>query len=395
MTVTRESRLKGVAGLVRLLDGSRGTASSGLPVGLMATLLLVGLIVAGLSIAGKVGNNPDYVSLYAAANLAGTGRLYDRASIFAIEVEHRSELNPYFRIPVFAAALKPLVLMPFMAGRITWLAVNVIALAGSLFIWRFPAPLLAFTIAVWSCFSILLLNLGQDTAFFLLFAASGYQLLRRGKSGWAGAVLSLCLLKYHLLLGVVVLLLAQRRWAAFRGFATGSVLLLVASSFVEGFNWPARYWMTLHSERDFITLSMIPNIRGLASWLPTGIGFVLELGLSLFLILALWRIARSYSLELSMAAALAVSLLIGRHGFVYDAVLLIPLLTLASVVQLPLWLRAWQIVCCTPVPALLILARSSPASSFLLVGFPVLLIAFLLTRLPSSCGTPRTETTSS
>ena len=75
--------------------------------------------------------------------------------------------------------------------------------------------------------------------------------MRRGRDVVAGAVLSLCAIKFHMFLLLPVVLLVHRRWQVLKGGLIGGLILLAISFLSEGVRWPMQYArLLLSSELD-------------------------------------------------------------------------------------------------------------------------------------------------
>jgi hypothetical protein len=223
----------------------------------------------------------------------------------------------------------------------------------------------------WSAPTALLLLVGQDTPFWMLFAAVALLLLSRGSPRLAGVVLALCIAKYHLAVCFPILLVAQKRWSTLAYAAAAGAVLVAAGFAIEGPAWPLRYMATLTDPHFSPAAARMANLRGIAWWLPWP-GAV-EIVLAVAVVCLLWAyFRRTPHLGLAGAAASAGGLLLARHGYNYDFVLLIPLLVLT--VQrpaVPLWLKAWAFLLLSPVATLLVVSNKPFLAQIAIVGFVV------------------------
>ena len=309
----------------------------------------------------------DFNQFRAAAKLAGTGRLYDYASIRAEEHTFHERVIPFGRLPFYAVVFKPIALLPYGWGRVAWWAINVLAIAGFAWMWPLKPPF--FVVALfWSCPMWMLLNYGQDTALFLVLAVAGLRLLVMKHDFAAGLVLSLCASKFHLAPAIPLFLAANRRWKAVAGGAVGGLLILAVSFLAEGLHWPA-HLMELSRLPEFDPMPWrMPNLAGLVSGLPSAL--VLELTLAAAAMYAVWRICTRAPLEIGMMAALTGGLAVSHHSQAYDCVLLLPALFSALVLPSPNGLRLWALALLAPVPYLFLLdERLSLLGRLLIVGF--------------------------
>jgi Glycosyltransferase family 87 len=312
----------------------------------------------------------DFNQFYSASKLAGTGKLYDWESLRAIEAQ-RGQPVPTGRLPIVAYGVKLVSWMPYRAAQITWLIASAAALALFAIAWPGANRMLMAVSLSWSMPMALLLVFGQDTPFFLLWIALGLLLLQRGSPRLAGVLFALCICKYHLALGLPVLLLAQKRWSALLSACAAGVVLMAACFALEGWGWPAQYWGLVFTLSP--ALFRMPNVHGIASWFP----WPLPVEITLFVLVAalLWMVCRRTSdLGVAGAAATAAGLVLARHGYANDCILLLPMLVFT--VQrhaVPQWLKLWALYLLTPATALLLttpkpFAGQIPAVLFVMVA---------------------------
>jgi hypothetical protein len=327
------------------------------------------LTYAYIELAVRGNEGADFNQFRAAATLAGTGRLYDYASIRAAEQPFHKRLIPFGRLPFYAVVFKPIALLPYGWGRVAWWVVNVLAIAG--FAWTWPLKPRFFVVALfWSCPIWMLLNYGQDTALFLFLASVGLRLLVLKHDFAAGLVLSLCASKFHLAPAIPLFLAANRRWRALAAGAIGGLVILAVSFLAEGPDW-LKHLIQLSRLPEFDPMPWrMPNLAGLVSGLPSALA--LELALAVAALFAVWRICRRAPLEIGMMAALTGGLAVSHHSQLYDCVLLLPALFSVLALRSPDTLRLWALALLVPVPYLFLLdERLSLAGRLLIVGFMV------------------------
>jgi hypothetical protein len=207
----------------------------------------------------------DFNQFYSASKLAGTGRLYDWDALRQIEAE-RGQQVPTGRLPVVAYGVKLVGWMPYRTAQVVWLVASVVALIFFALAWPGANRMLMAAALAWSMPVALLLVFGQDTPFWLLWVALGLLLLERGSPRLAGVVLALCICKYHLSLGLPILLLAQKRWSALASACAAGAALVAVCFALEGWTWPAQYWGLVFTLSPAVF--RMPNLHGIASWLP-------------------------------------------------------------------------------------------------------------------------------
>jgi hypothetical protein len=350
--------------------GSRGTA-------VWATVLICGLGLAlNLWIAANNsdGWGVDFNQFYSASRLAGTGQLYNWDALRTLEAEHGKEVRTG-RLPVVSFAEKLVGWMPYDAAHIVWLAASGLALILFALLWPRMNRTMMLSALCWSMPAALLLILGQDTPFWLMSVALGLWLLERGHPRLAGIALSLTICKYHLAVGIPILLVAQKRWSTLAAGAAACAAWLATSFAIEGASWPRHYLAMITQPLFSPAPERMPNLRGMAHWLPwPAVG---EAVLAVGVILLVWSICRMSS-DLGAAGAIAVAggLVLAHHGYANDCALLIPLLALTiQRAAAPRWLKLWAIVLLTPAPTLLIATARPLAGQILLVGFVIAALA--------------------
>ena len=345
----------------------------------------VNLGVAVRSAATGVGG-ADFNEFYSAGRLAGTGRLYDWDALRRLERDHGPPL-PCGRLPVVSFAMKPLTLASYRTARYLWLAISAAALLG--FVWMWPGVNRRLMLAALAWLAVgYMLVLGQDTAVWLAAFAAGILLLECGKPRLAGVAFALCLSKYHLAVAIPVFLVAQKRWQTLAAGAATVAVLLAACFPIEGLAWPVRYWKTLSLPVYWVN-SRMPNLHGIASWLPASAA--IEAVAAAALLALLWRVCRGTG-ELGMAGAAtaACGMMAGHHAYGYDCILLLPLAVIMLGSPGPLWLRGWAALLLTPVFIWLLLSSQPWWGQLLMVGFVFAALVVEARRVPAaSAAAPR------
>ena len=266
----------------------------------------------------------DFVALYVGGRLVGTPDLYSRSANEAMIqslLGGTMESVTYTRPPFYAALLKPLASLPYLAAYGVFF---VACIAGILwFVVRFskdcPAlPLLAsFSIPVAA-----VLPQGQDTPLLLVLAGGSLLLSRRKRDFLAGLLLSLCAIKFHLFLLVPLLLLAKKRWRILAGASLGCVVLFFVGIFAAGTKSTGQYVKMLRDPWINFSPDMMPNLHGLA--MSLGAGPWVETGLACAVVgTFLWICQRTDDYEFLFAVSVLCGLLVSYHSGVGDDVLLL------------------------------------------------------------------------
>lgn len=313
----------------------------------------------------------DFAQLYAGAELAGSGRLYDEAAnveVFRRTVGVTMEGVLYSRPPFYAALLKPLTLLPYRAAFAVFAFLNLGAALW--FVWKFRG--LAPELPLFASFSLPLMAAilnGQDSALVLAFCGLAFLFASAGRDFLAGLILSLCAIKFHLFLPLPLVVLAYRRFAILWGATAGGLALMGLSFAVEGFGWPSEYARLLLSSRLNPCIDCMPNVKGLANgnvWV--------EIAASVFVTAILgWILLKKIRFELSFALAIVAGLLLSQHAYIQDAALLLLSFAILTGCTSEKPVRSLIAVAITPPVSLLLLART-PYSAVV----PLLLIAVLL-----------------
>jgi hypothetical protein len=316
------------------------------------------------------GFGADFNQFYCASRLAGTGHLYDWDALRKLEAAHGPAIRTG-RLPVVALGWKLIGWMPYPTARGVWLAASIVSILFFALAWPGLNRLGALVALCWSAPTALLLLVGQDTPFWLLFAAAGLLLLSRGKPRLAGVAFALCIAKYHLAVAFPIMLVAQKRWNVLAYGAAAGAVLLGAGFAIEGPGWPHRYWEAVTDPQFSPAAARMANLRGIAWWLPWP-GAV-EAILAIAVVYLLWRFfRRTPQLGLAGAGAAAGGLLLARHGYNYDFVLLIPLLVFtAQRPGIPVWLKGWAVLLLSPVATLLVVTNKPFLAQVPIVGFVI------------------------
>jgi hypothetical protein len=323
-----------------------------------------------LAVLNRSGWGVDFNQFYAASRLAGTGHLYDWDALRKIEDEHGIEV-PTGRLPVVLYGHKILGSLPYAVARSLWMAGGVAALMVFAVGWPGARRLLMVVALAWSMPAALGLLLGQDVPFWLMFFTAGLLLMERKRPWSAGVAFSLCICKFHLALGIPVMLAAQKRWKTLIAGAMAVLAWIAACFLIEGPRWPLQY--AKMSQMPFFSPApqRMPSVYGIASWLPWPAAAEIAGGVAI--VLLLWAACRgSTDLGMCGATAAACGLLLGPHAYAGDCALLIPLSVLT--IQrpgAPPWLKVWALVLLSSAPMLLLVWRKPFLGQASIVAFVI------------------------
>jgi hypothetical protein len=305
-----------------------------------------------VAVLNSSGWGVDFNQFYSAGKLTGTGHLYDWEALRKIEAEHGPGV-PTGRLPVVLYGHKLLGILPYRVAQTAWMGLSITALVVFAFTWpgAWP-PLMALALA-WSMPVTMLILFGQDTAFWLMFFAAGLALIERKKPRAAGVAFSLCICKFHLALGIPILLVAQKRWKTLIAGSISLLVLLASCFLVEGTRWPLEYLKMSQMTEFSPAPDVMPTLSAIASHLPwpAAIEILCAIAVVLFLVVVCRRTA---DIGVAGAAAAACGLLVAHHALYADTSLLIPLgvLTVRHP-GVPPWLKALAVLILSPLPFLL------------------------------------------
>ena len=342
----------------------------------LAAIVVSGVVALGLAfniwiaVLNRAGRGVDFNQFYAGGRLAGTGHLYDWDALGKIEAEHGIQV-PTGRLPVVLYGYKVLGGFPYAVARSIWMAASLAALMFFAAAWPGARRLFMLVALTWSMPATLVVLFGQDVPFWLMFFTAGLLLMERKRDWSAGVAFSLCICKFHLALGIPVMLAAQKRWRTLIAGAVAVAALIALCFLIEGPQWPLQY--VRMSQMQFFSPApqRMPSVYGLASWLPRPAAA--EIAGAVAIVLLLWAACRgSTDLGMTGAMAAACGLILGPHAYAGDCALLIPLsvLTIQRPGQPP-WLKVWAVLLLSSAPVLLLVLDKPFLGQVSIVAFVV------------------------
>lgn len=229
------------------------------------------------------------------------------------------------------------------------------------------------TALAWSLPASFTLFYGQDVLVWLLFFALGLHLLRGGHSLGAGIAFALCICKFHLLIGLGIMLLARKEWKAISAGVLSTAVLLSASFAVEGAKWPCLYLGVIELPGFSPSTNLMPDVYGLVARFPDAL--LWEILLSGAIAFLLWFACRRSTVSVAGALAAAAGLLFAHHAYGYDCVLLLPLCVIvAQNHRLPQWIQLVAVFLLSPFFNILF-GGCSVAAQLLVCSFVAFAIA--------------------
>ena len=339
----------------------------------------------------------DFAMFYTAGSMVRTGH---SGQLYNVDVQRRFQDTlvsktpaPYTHLPYEALLFVPLSMFSYRTAYGLFLFVNlVLATAAFRLIRPTNDEWLAAAIAA-SYFPIsAAIADGQDSVFLLVIAGASWRLFARKKEWFAGGLLALGLFRFQIVLPVAGLMLLWKRWRFVSGFAAASIPVLALSTLVAGVDQMRLYGIHLvslsavaaqHAAGYSLSNSQLLRMVNLRAFFANIVpsqhaGDAITLIASLALMLWVGK-RRTIDREHQFALAVAFSVLVSYHLFVYDlSILLIPLMAILAVAERG-QSRAAE-------AAILILLVAVPAGILwrpFLLALP--LIAFLLIMIRTFC----------
>ncbi|QNI31378.1 DUF2029 domain-containing protein [Alloacidobacterium dinghuense] len=268
----------------------------------------------------------DFTGFLVGAKLLGTARLYDVATNLAFQNALIGKTNDgviYMRMPFWAFVMKPFLALSYGHALLLWRTMmGVVLLACGFLSGRFRSFFLL--VLAWSIPAAGCIETGNDAPLILLFMLISLVCWRKNRKILAGASLGLCIVKFHFLIFLPLLVLRKKHRQELIGFSL-SVAALMAANFAVQPDWVKLYWAALHLEKNINANSaLMPNFYSAFFW--TGYPrFAVAVGALLVLALV-WPICRRLPFDLAMPLCVFSALLASPHTNYLDGILAIPAL---------------------------------------------------------------------
>jgi hypothetical protein len=281
----------------------------------------------------------DFEHYYVGATMVAAGQgaqLHDLETQFQWQARILGQVSTPFNYPAPMALLYwPTTLFDLHHGYLLWTALSALMFAVSVLLLN-----KTFGFVEDSWFLLLLcagylpfhatLSTGQCDAFLFLAYAVSLVCLKEGKPGIGGVVLSLALLKFHLVLPFALVMLLRKQWRFMLGFSAGGAAILGIWLWISGpglFTAYPRLMMGIKElPRGRFEPQLMANFRGMfyafigheaPTWMVAAVALA-----GLILVARYWS-----GIERGFASAIAMTLLTSYHGYIYDLILLlIPLM---------------------------------------------------------------------
>jgi len=292
----------------------------------------------------KLAKGMDFEHCYVGAKMVAAGQgplLHDPDTQFDWQGRILGRVSTPFNYPAPMALLYwPTTLLDINGGYLLWTILSTLMFAASVLLLN-----RSFGFAHDSWFLLLLctgylpvhatLSTGQCDAFLLLAYVTSLLFLKKGKPEVSGLVLSLALLKFHLVLPFAFVMLIRKQWRFLLGFCGGAIVMLGVWLLISGpgiFTSYPRLLMSIKVlPRSGFEPSLMANFRGVfyvftgheaPIWLLAAVALV-----GLTLVAKRWK-----GIEQGFAASMTMMLLTNYHGYVYDLILLlVPLMVWSKI----------------------------------------------------------------
>jgi hypothetical protein len=306
---------------------------------------LIGVYVLTITSGAFAPRRADFITYYSAGQMVAAGnggRIYDFQALAAVErvvvrpyTLHYGVL-PFVYPPFFAAAVSPLSHAPYEWAYGIWLTLSVASVGMALWVLQRIAGLrgvsaLAFWLAAATSLPVFVgLAQGQVSALLLGILALTFLAYRYGYDELAGVALALTLIKPPFAIPFLIIFLVARRWRALAGFGCAAALLFALPSLMLGPSVNAGYLHVVSLAGTWrhafgYDPSLSNSFSGVCQLLlPSPLSTLVMMLLDAAALAGLaWFAARTGDVDLHVALAVVVGLLISPHVLVHDLTLLV------------------------------------------------------------------------
>jgi len=325
-------------------------------------LCAAGLVLMGVAAGRHITDGDDFRQFYRAAALAATHQSVFLHPSFSPAVNADADFLPYYRIPSYALALRPLAALPYRYARIAWLGGILLAFGGCVWLYPMRRDRLALALA-FSFPAAVAFRLGQDIGLLLLIALTAAHIYSRNREFASGLIASLLAIKLSCVPAVGLVFLAKSHRGSL-GMATGLAVQFLISLAWEGVGWPRQYLGLLGSSALRFDPRRMPNVRSLA--VALGLPDFVWTAAGLILLAGLFMASRRLRFSDAVILALPLGVIASPYCFLYDAVALVPLLVTAASAEALVVGAAL-----TPLPYLLMMSENptfGPAGGLIVVA---------------------------
>ena len=270
----------------------------------------------------------DFGVFYFAAHMVLDGArhsLYDINAQHAFQaLYHRPPEMTFRNPPVALLPMLPLAKAPQSVAYLAWISISFALLLGTLkvlqdqaqaYYGNWPILLAPAFVPIMACFLH-----GQFTLVIVASFALTCALWRRDRPTLGGLVLSIAMIKFQLVVGLIPILVLKRKWRELFGLACGSAILLALSAWMIGIRALLSYPSFLLQSEPLPELPHMANWHGLLAF--TGLNSPLLL-LPLCFAAITWATLAWKDLEHGFAAATLAAALVSYHLTPQDLALLV------------------------------------------------------------------------
>jgi hypothetical protein len=314
---------------------------------------LPGALLILAALATKPANVDDFRAFYRAAGLVQSA-----AGVYADPGNTPATFLPFLRLPSYAWMLRPLHALGYHNAHTVWIGILIAAFVLLPWMARERRSELALALC-WSFPAAFSLVLGQDIALVALIALAAIRLHAAKREAAAGLAASLLFVKVTFLFPVALVFLIRSR-RGFYALAAGMAMQMAACFALEGARWPLRYWAVLGNPLLDPEPRRMLSLRATLAPFPHGYAvFAVAAALAIGW---LWFAAQHMGFTDAIRIALPLGLIASTHGYVYDAVVMIPLFV--AVASLHNAAGRIALFGLTPIPYILLLGND-PAGVFI------------------------------